>query len=402
MNTQNTTVHIRLWHREFWLMAIANLLLSMSVTMLIPTLPLWMMSALQFSSKEVGLIMGAFAVGLFLPGVFCSYAVQQQRRNMVFVRCVLLLGLSMVLPMVPLHALHQPLVIGLWRLVQGALFGMAQMVLSSTLIIDTCESHQRTEANHSATWFGRFALSLGPMVGLLLMVLSEVLCPLHLEGECETDLLFLNVVFVSLVCCLLSVVLILMIHFPFRIPEDGVRLFSLDRFFLVQGFPLFLNLMLVTVAIGMLMSLPVPANSYGMVMVGFMLALLAQRFVFRDAELKSEVVTGLMLISAALVILLASRLSPLTTPLLGLGLGIVGTRFLLFFIKLSRHCQRGTSQSTFMLGWESGLALGIGLGYYYFAGNSQLLLTVALVLVVLALAMYVLFSHQWFLTHKNR
>jgi hypothetical protein len=130
--------------------------------------------------------------------------------------------------------------------------------------------------------------------------------------------------------------------------------------------------------------------------------LLAQRFVFRDAELKSEVVTGLMLISAALVILLASRLSPLTTPLLGLGLGIVGTRFLLFFIKLSRHCQRGTSQSTFMLGWESGLALGIGLGYYYFAGNSQLLLTVALVLVVLALAMYVLFSHQWFLTHKNR
>jgi len=275
-------------------------------------------------------------------------------------------------------------------------------VLSSTLIIDTCESHQRTEANHSATWFGRFALSLGPMVGLLLMVLSEVLCPLHLEGECETDLLFLNVVFVSLVCCLLSVVLVLMIHFPFRIPEDGVRLFSLDRFFLVQGFPLFLNLMLVTVPIGMLMSLPVPANSYGMVMVGFMLALLAQRFVFRDAELKSEVVTGLMLISAALVILLASRLSPLTTPLLGLGLGIVGTRFLLFFIKLSRHCQRGTSQSTFMLGWESGLALGIGLGYYYFAGNSQLLLTVALVLVVLALAMYVLFSHQWFLTHKNR
>lgn len=151
MNTQNTTVHIRLWHREFWLMAIANLLLSMSVTMLIPTLPLWMTQALHFSTDEVGLLMGAFAVGLFLPGVFCSYLVQQRRRNLVFVWCVLLLGVSMVLPMLSLSVLNQPWVIGVWRLAQGALFGLAQMVLTSTLIIDTCESHQRTEANHSAT-----------------------------------------------------------------------------------------------------------------------------------------------------------------------------------------------------------------------------------------------------------
>ena len=138
MNTQNTTVHIRLWHREFWLMAIANLLLSMSVTMLIPTLPLWMTQALHFSTDEVGLLMGAFAVGLFLPGVFCSYLVQQRRRNLVFVWCVLLLGVSMVLPMLSLSVLNQPWVIGVWRLAQGALFGLAQMVLTSTLIIDTC------------------------------------------------------------------------------------------------------------------------------------------------------------------------------------------------------------------------------------------------------------------------
>lgn len=402
MNTQNTTVHIKLWHREFWLMSIANLLLSMAVTMLIPTLPLWMMQALHFSREEVGLIMGAFAVGLFLPGVFCSYLVQQRRRNLVFVWCVLLLGLSMVLPMLSLPFFNRPLVVGMWRLAQGAFFGLAQMVLTSTLIIDTCESHQRTEANHSATWFGRFALSLGPMAGLLLIALSRALCPLHLENGCESNLLFLNVAFISLVCCFVAVILVLMIHFPFRVPEDGVRLISLDRFFLTSGFPLFLNLILITVPIGMLMSMRVPANSYGMVMIGFLLALLAQRFVFRNAELKSEVVTGLILISTALIILLASRLSPLTTPLLGLGLGIVGTRFLLFFIKLSRHCQRGTSQSTFMLGWESGLALGVGLGYYCFADNVQLMLSIALSLVLLALAMYVVFTHQWFVTHKNR
>jgi hypothetical protein len=165
---------------------------------------------------------------------------------------------------------------------------------------------------------------------------------------------------------------------------------------------LFLNLFLVTLAIGMLMSLPVPVNAYGMVMVGFLLALLAQRFVFSNAELKSEAIAGMLLIGASLIILLASRYSPLTTPILGLGLGLVGGRFLLFFVKLSRHCQRGTSQSTFMLGWESGLAVGVGLGFYMFSGRAMAMLFTAFVLVGIALLTYVIWTHKWFLEHKNR
>jgi hypothetical protein len=114
------------------------------------------------------------------------------------------------------------------------------------------------------------------------------------------------------------------------------------------------------------------------------------------------VITGLLLIGASLIILLTARYSPLTTPLLGLGVGLVGGRFLLFFIKLSRHCQRGTSQSTFMLGWESGLAIGVGVGYYAFSGRMMEMLMVALLLDVTALLMYVFWTHRWFLGHKNR
>lgn len=40
MDTQNTPIHIRLWNRHFWRLALANLFLVMSVYMLIPTLPL--------------------------------------------------------------------------------------------------------------------------------------------------------------------------------------------------------------------------------------------------------------------------------------------------------------------------------------------------------------------------
>lgn len=371
----------------------------MAATMLIPALPIWLKMAVHMDNHQVGLVMGSFAIGLFLPGAFCSYLVQQYRRNMVFLVCVLILAISMTLPFFKLPALHVFPMILVWRIVQGAAFGLAQMVLTSTLIIDTCESNLRTEANHSATWFGRFALSIGPMLALLLMQLSSVIYPSSLP---VSPMSTLNVFFMAMVCCLLAAVLVLFIRFPFRIPEDNVHLFSLDRFFLTCGWTLFINLFLITLAIGMLMSLPVTVEAYGMVMLGFLLALLAQRFVFCDAELKSEAVTGLLLIGASLVILLASRYSPLTTPILGLGLGLVGGRFLLFFIKLSRHCQRGTSQSTFMLGWESGLAVGVGLGYYVFSGRTMTMLCAALLLDIVALLMYVLWTHRWFLRHKNR
>lgn len=383
-------------------MAIANLLLSLSVTMLIPTLPRWLFGTQGLDAVRVGLIMGAFALGLFLPGPFCSWLVQHYRRNLVFLFAVCVLAVTMLVPFLP-SAVLSPSVLFLWRVLQGGAFGLAQMVLSSTLIIDTCESQHRTEANHSATWFGRFALSLGPMFGLLLLTLSHRFSGWYsLADAAVPSLSFLNVLVVSAGFCVLAIVLVLLIHFPFRVPDDDLHLFSLDRFFLPSGFPLFVNLLPVTFAVGLLMSLPLSANNYGMAMVGFLLALLSQHFVFRDADLKSEVVSGLLLIGAALVILIASRFSPLTSPLVGLGLGLVGSRFLLFFIKLSRHCQRGTSQSTFLLGWESGLALGIGMGYACFYGRPMLLLSVSLALVSVSLLFYILFTHNWFIRHKNR
>ena len=43
MDTQSASVHIRLWHKNFWLLIIVNLLLCISVTMLIPTMPRWLL-----------------------------------------------------------------------------------------------------------------------------------------------------------------------------------------------------------------------------------------------------------------------------------------------------------------------------------------------------------------------
>ena len=391
MTSQSTPVHIRLWHKDFWLMAIANFLLAMTVYMLVPTMPQWLLKTQQFNMVDAGIAMGAFGVGLFALGIFISYLVQHYRRNLVCIYAVaveaLLIGALYYLDGLHMRV-NDPMIIIVQRLAQGAAFGLAQMVLTSTLIIDTSESFQRTEANHSAAWFSRFALSMGPMTGLLIGRIAG----------------FHYVLLATMACAIAVMVLVLLVNFPFRAPQDDIPTISLDRFFLPHGFPLFVNLQLVTLAVGIILAVVLSEHFYSMMMMGFVAAILSQRFVFKDAELKSEVVTGLILVGAALLMMI-TRNQPivmLAAPLfIGMGTGLIGTRFLLFFIKLSRHCQRGTSQSTFLLGWESGIAWGVGIGLAVFQGDSTMALVAALVLVVLALAMYH-FTHKWFTKNKNR
>ncbi len=392
MNSQNTKVHIKLWHREFWQLAIANLFLSMSVYMLIPVLPQWLIQEENFSMLEAGLSMGIFALGLFLFGPFVSYMVQHYRRNRVCMHAIVLLvlchGLLWYIDNLKSEFVEFGLIL-LQRFVLGSLFGFAQMVLSSTLVIDTCESFQRTEANHSASWFGRFALSLGPLAGIVIQ---------QIWG-------FNIVIIVAAALALAAVLLIRTVDFPFRAPEEHVHVFSCDRFLLDKGGVLFLNLLMITIAIGIAIGQMDSLQEFGMMMIGFFLALLAQRFIFRDAELKSEVVTGLILLSAALLIIQTRHTVAagyISSTFIGMATGIIGTRFLLFFIKLSRHCQRGTSQSSFMLAWESGLALGVGVIYLMTEWLPQQLNIVALALAIAALLMYNWMTHSWFMTHKNR
>lgn len=389
MNTQNTPVHVRLWHRDFWLMAVSSLMLTMAVYILIPVMPQWLMETQNFSPEEVGWSMAAFVVGLYFFGAPCSWLVQHYRRNVVCMWAIIAMGLSLgaLWYIDNMHSEFVELgVILAQRVALGAFFGLAQMVLSSTLIIDTCESFQRTEANYSASWFARFALSLGPLAGVMAYEWFD----------------FHGVLLGAMGMAAVSLLHVKLVSFPFRTPEEGVHMASLDRFFLPHGFVLFLNMLLISIVVGLLLSVPRHPLFYALMMGGFLLALLAKRFVFKDAELKSEVVTGLFLMVAVIWILMGYPLSPVAPVLMGLGVGIIGSRFLLFFIKLSRHCQRGTSQSTYFLGWETGMGIGVGLGYLLFYCRPMAMLYTSMALTVVALLMYHLFTHNWFVRNKNR
>ncbi len=391
MDTQNTPVHISLWHADFWILAITNLLITMSVYMLIPILPVWMLGSTGFSQQGVGFVMGVYGIGLFLLGGFCNWLVQRYRRNRVCLWAIALVFLALLGCWLVERELHQSWlqyrVLLFLRLVLGAGFGLVQMILSSTLIIDKSESFQRTEANHASAWFGRFALSLGPMLGIVFARTS------------------FSPLFASAALALVAYLLLATVKFPFRTPDDGVKKISGDRFFLPDAKWLFLNLFLICLSVGILMSTQYTAMFYAMVMVGFAIALLAERFAFVDADLKSQVVAGSILIAAALMMILTRKqmvVNYISPVFVGLGIGLIGSRFLLFFIKLSKHCQRGTAVSTYMLGWESGLAAGLFVGYFFFAEDIHLALSASLACLILASGLYVVFTHQWYIRKKNR
>jgi MFS family permease len=391
MDTQNTPIHIRLWHREFWMLALANMLLCMAVYMLIPVLPNWMISIYHLTHWQISLAFASYGVGLFILGGFCNSLVQRFRRNRV---CLVGIGIIAAL----LYLLNYiPTLTGFsvfsisWVscALLGAVFGLVQMILSSTLIIDVCDSFLRTEANHASSWFGRLALSLGPVAGL---AISE----------------YMNMrsyIIASVILCVLAFLLILSVKFRFKAPDEAVSLFSFDRFFLVQGKWLFINLVMVTTVIGILFSIEHDFIFYGMLFVGFLFAILAQKYVFVNADLKSEIITGLLFIIIALLLMLTRHqvsVNYLTPTFVGVGIGLVESRFQLFFVKLSRHCQRGTSQSTYFLATELGLAIGLTLGWSCLYSDDRIALIVCLGIILLSLIFYNLFTHRWYMQNKNR
>lgn len=396
MDTQNTPIHFRLWNRDFWLLAFANMLVTMAVYMQIVLLPrVPYIDSLSPWGSVAGLMI-AYAVGLYLLGGCCSYLVQRKRRNKVCIISILLLALLLVAP----HYVGQwgvavffPYLLLIARCLAGALFGISQMILSSTLVVDCSESFQRTEANYAEAWFGRLAIVLGPLAAILISQFCG-----HQWS-----------VWVSAGLAVGAALLIMLVDFPFRAPEENTRLFSLDRFFLPTSWLLYVNLLMATTAVGICLHYALSSVVFlSWILVGFLLAVLAEKYIFVNAELKYETVLALACIALAIYLLSVSgRMQACVAFMLtGLGCGLIGSRFLLSFIKLSRHCQRGTSQSTFFLAWETGLALGLAVPWIFRLASGLSVwrssLLMAFCIDLCALLLYLLFTHRWYMKHKNR
>ena len=385
---------MRLWTHDFTRVYMSNLLLYASLYMLLPVLPIYLVEHFNLSLSMAGVASALFAVGLFIFGPFYSYLIDNFHRKTVcmlsyLVVIAILFGYTIISSLLWLIVL---------RIAQGALFGVAT-TMGSTLAIDISDTSRRSEANTSFCWAAKLGIVFGAMTGILIYRfagLQEVLYAAVGAGV-------LGLLFISLT------------HVAFRAPI-GASLFSLDRFFLPRGWIPALNLVLISSVFGLLLtsinmyteSIPmqqVTVRYFSLLAGGFVLAMIANRIAFEKADFRAKVVSGLLLMSAALLLMSThiQYLALMTAAvLMGLGIGLVSSDFLHIFIKLCEHCQRGTANTTYRFAWEVGVAIGVVVGCRLIDTSSYIsVFQVGLIAIILSLLFYFFITTPYFKSHRT-
>jgi len=334
---------------------------------------------------QAGGITALFGIAIFILGpTFSHLADTYKRKSLCLLAILIVTGITG-----GFWIAGGLLFFAILRIAQGMMYGMALMASGSTLVIDISQSPRRTEANNAFSWFGRFGLSIGPMTGLLLYGFYHIKL----------------VITISCILGLLSFLCVLLIKVPFRAPLCP-PVFSKDRFWLSNGWLMFINLLFVSIPTGILLATIQSYVFYGILMVGFCFSILAIKFVFTDADMRSEIVSGLILYGSAMLLQIThnEEMAFYTSALLvGLGIGLIVPRILIFFIKLSEHCERGTANTSAIFGWELGISIGFFTGYLLFS-NQWVFSAYSVVLgfLIAALVLYLTGTHPWYLKHYIR
>ncbi len=367
-----------LWHANFLRVVFANLMACISTYMFFPVVPLFLRGNVgRIDEALVGTVV-LFLAGWCLCAPFSNYLLDTYRRkNVVLCALVGLMGTAMC------FTLDFPM----WmrfvvRFLQGASYGIFQVALGSTLLLDLTDTRMRTAGAHVYYWFSRVAMIFGLFFGHFILVRWGVS-------------VFIVVSLVLLAC---AGMLLLFLQVPFRAPLEP-PLYTTDRFWLVRGSRLFFSLFIVTFLTGFVLGQYQDAFFYILVAIGFWFSLLIHQLFLRE-RFHQELAIGFFC-------LLAGSFMGMLNPLLyntqfivaicmGSGIGFVTSRFLLSYVRVCGHCERGTAQSSYLLGWDAGILSGYSLSVVLLQYGFKMYHVMPFVLSFAAWAFYIFFIKKWY------
>lgn len=389
---------VKLWTVHFMRICIANLLLFISLYMLFPVLSVEMADRLGVPVMQTGVIFLFFTVGMFLIGPFHAYLVDAYKRKYVClfafaVMAAATVGYAFVTNITELILLST---------VQGLAFGITTTA-GITLAIDITNSTLRSAGNVSFSWMARLGMIVGIALGVWLYQHNS----------------FRNLLTVSVITGAVGMLMVSGVYVPFRAPMV-IRLYSFDRFLLLRGWVPALNLILITFVPGLLIPLVHPyfndavLGEMGIsvpffvgVGIGYIVSLLLARLLVLPYLSKLKEITmrlvgmGIGLEILAMSLLMGNSSVMLVSVLLGLGLGLVMPEFLVMFVKLSHHCQRGTANTTHLLACEIGIALGIAVACHLEVDTARML-HIGQIVSCVALLFFLLITYPYYKRRKVR
>jgi len=369
-----------LWTYRFVNVCVANFLMACSFNLLMPSIPLYITEQLGVPQTQTGIVLASYGLAILIFRPFSGFMVDvYPRKTMLLVSFVAYVAIFAGYFFVATVAMFVAV-----RFFHGIAWG-ASSVSSSTLAIDVTPSERRAEGIGYYGTFMNVAMAVGPFIAI------------HIYQTSGFHVLLRYAVGMGL----LGIVAVALIRAPRR-PKVVRNKVSLDRFFLLPSWPIFLNQLLPCFGWGTIgpfvaqygKQIQVPnAGIFFLFWAGGIILsrVFSGRLVDRGRAHQVNVVA--MAVVAAAFYCFASYHNIYAFCgaglFIGVGFGMMLPALQTLYINMAEHRQRGTANSTYLVSFDLGLALGMLVGGYVSGTWSfEALFLLAAVLCAVSIAVY--------------
>lgn len=402
----DAAVKDRLFTRSYIYMCLANFLTAFSFFLLVPTLPFYLVDNFGLEPDIVGLVLSCYVLAVLCIRPFAGFVADVFPRKKVYLISYVLFALSFV---GYLFVYSEILFFILLRVVHGFAFG-ALNTTGNTLVIDIMPSSRRGEGLGYFGVTNNLAMAFGPMTGLFLI-----------EGGSYNQLFF-----AALLTACIGLLFASIVKVKWRQPIEKIgKVFSIDRFILLEGIPASLAFFMLAIPYGMTSSyIAIYAAEVGITEgVGFFFTVQGAGLIVSRLISGKRVDKGYITqtISRGIVIALVGIIGEallatvcgfnfttgfalyfLSAFLIGYGFGTIFPAFNTLFINMAPHSRRATANATYLTGWDVGIGAGMLLGGALSVNGYSGSFTFSAILVFAALIYFVLFVSKHFMRHRLR
>nr|WP_297165842.1 MFS transporter [uncultured Dysgonomonas sp.] len=345
----------KLWTLSYLNVCIANFLMACSFNLLMPSIPLYITEYLGVPQTKTGIVLASYAIAILMIRPFSGYLVDLYSRKKILL-------ISFICYVAIFFGYFYAVTIFVFVIVRffhGITWGLST-VSSSTLAIDLVPSERRAEGIGYFGTFMNVAMAIGPFIAI------------HIYQNYSFQILLYCAIFMGI----LGIVAASFIKAPERPKLDREKV-SFDRFFLLPAWPIFLNQLL-------------PSFAWGT--IGPFVAQYGKQINIPNAGIfflfwaggiiVSRIFSGRMVDKGYIHLVNTSAMAIVATAFLGfalihnivafcvsglfigIGFGMMFPALQTLYINMAENNQRGTANSTYLVGFDLGLALGMLVGGY--------------------------------------
>ena len=360
----------RLWNLNYCKVMTANFSLFFAFYVLTPLLPLYLSEHFGATKDVIGLVLSGYTITALLFRPFSGYFVDSFPRKTVLMISFAAFSIFFA----GYLAASTLLLFTIVRTLHGGPFG-ALTVSNATVAIDVLPSSRRTEGIGYYGMSNNLAMAIAPTIGIFVYRWTH-----------SFELLF----WIALVVACLGWLTDTTVTLPAKEIQRNKSKLSLDRFFLIRGWLLGLNMVAFGFCFGVLSNylaiygkeqLGITGGTgtfFMLCSIGLILSRLQGGKALRNGRLTFNAGSGMCisLVGYTIFILLPTLAHIFHQPsslftlvgyygcaiLLGLGNGHMWPAFQNMTICVAPNNQRGTANSTILISWDIGMGLGILLG----------------------------------------